>query len=208
MAKLEIETTDTNVHTKATQLGIPHKHECRGYSSMKVWFDFDLPEVEVIAKGFNITVNNKVSIPYFGKSDEDFAEMLADANFDPLAFLDKVAEAMAAAKAEDEQKALAEQREREEKQRREFAKKQARELLAEDFKAFEREIADLKETILRREERIDKLSKYLEALIKASANEALEEAGLIQKRVGYGEDEEPELTAEQQEALQTTGLDC
>jgi hypothetical protein len=81
----------------------------------------------------------------------------------------------------------------EERQKQEQAKAEAEELM--------------QPTIEKLEKRISQLEGYLKALIKASANEALEEAGLIAKRVGYGEDDE-ELTAEQQEALETADLDC
>jgi hypothetical protein len=122
--------------------------------------------------------------------------------------LEQLPQKHAGLKAEQEQRKLAEQREAEEKQRREFARKQAHELLAEDFAELNAEIKRLEERLDEKDNRISRLAGYLEALIKASDEDALEQAGLIEKRVGYGEDEEPELTAEQQEALETAGLDC
>jgi hypothetical protein len=61
------------------------------------------------------------------------------------------------------------------------------------------------EKIEKLEARINKLAGYLEKLIIVSGEKELEVAGLIAGRVG--EDQE-EVTAEQQEALETAGLDC
>jgi len=61
-------------------------------------------------------------------------------------------------------------------------------------------------TVDKLKKRISELEGYLEALIKASDSETLEKAGLVH---GVGEEaEEPELEPEQQEALETVGLDC
>jgi len=56
------------------------------------------------------------------------------------------------------------------------------------------------------EARINKLAGYLRDLIQVSGNHELQVAGLIGDQAG--EDQEPEITDEQQEALETAGLDC
>lgn len=206
MAKLEIRTSDADIHSKATLQNIPHRHSREGgYTNMQVWFDFDVDEKTAITKGFSVNASENVHLGYTF-SDEGMAEMLAEANFDPISFLDKLAEAKIAKEAERKQRELEDQREREEKQRRDFAKKSARELLADEFKELKNENEDLKSKIKRKEDRISDLEGYLHKLIMAASEPALQRAGLVKPQDEAEEEEEP--TPEQQEALETTGLDC
>jgi len=63
------------------------------------------------------------------------------------------------------------------------------------------------QTIEKLEKRISALEGYLEALIKASDSKTLQKAGLV-RGVGEGGEEPEGVTPEQQEALETVGLDC
>jgi hypothetical protein len=203
MVKMEISTSSTEIHTKAASLDVKHAHERRQYSSPMVWFDFDVDEKIVIEKGFQISVYDCVEIPIYG---ETAANLLADANFDPLVFLDKVTEECKKRDAESKKRDAEEQQEAEEKQQRESTIKQARELLAEDFKRLEEEINDLKAKLERKTERISRLAEILASLIRKATDLQLEDIGLYHPSLQEGEEEQP--TEAQQEALETLDLDC
>lgn len=69
---------------------------------------------------------------------------------------------------------------------------------AHDFVDLQREIKELKEKLEKNEWRIGELSSYLEALIRASEAESLEQAGLFKRPAGDCK----------KQALETCGLDC
>jgi hypothetical protein len=91
----------------------------------------------------------------------------------------------------------------------EEARKQYEQRRAEETKeaeAIQKAEELMQPTIEKLEKRISELEGYLRTLIRLSDSETLEKAGLVH---GVGEEaEEPELTPEQQEALETCGLDC
>jgi len=68
-----------------------------------------------------------------------------------------------------------------------------------------REIAELNARVERKEARISNLEDYLRRLIMQATEPILERAGLIKSQT---EESEEEPTPEQQEALETAGLDC
>lgn len=204
MAKIEFITSDSAVHTAATKQNVPHQHGYFGYNNPMIKISMEVDEKIALEKGFEITAAENVKIPYT-LSDSDKENLLLAANFDPIVFLDKVAEAVEAEKQSRAQKELAEQREAEEKQRREFAKKQARELLADEFKVAQYNLDELGNRLKKRDERISKVEGFLRKLILRASDQALLAAGLVESQAE--EEGEEELSQEQQEALRTAGLD-
>ena len=207
MAKIVIKTYDDDVHTKATEMDVPHQHGDRTSDTVQI-YTFDVDDKVAIAKGFKITNGHQVILPeiayFFSDNEKAIATLLAESDFDPMRFLDAVAQAREKYVAEREQINLKKQREEEEQQRRDFARKQARELLADELTDLKKQIEAEQEKVLKREQRISDLEGYLTALIKASSTEALVKAGLYKAQP----EEDEETTPEQQEALETCGLDC
>jgi len=194
LARLYYSTSSTEIHTYVTKNSIPHEHE-RG----SVVFRWDLDEKQVIDLGFEVSADESIVKPWLSKSAQVEA-ILIEANFEPMRFL-----ALYKAAYEKERVETQAKKQMEEQQAQRL--KEARSILEPEFKELEQKITRLNEAVERRDKRVEQLASVLRQLIRKANDEVLEAVGLYNPSDDGEDQEEPELTEAQQEALETLGLD-
>jgi len=194
LARLYYSTSSTEIHTYVTKNNIPHEHE-----HGNAVFRWNLDEKQVVDLGFEVGADESIVKPWL--LCDQVEAILIEANFEPMRFLTLYKAALEKERAETQAK-----KQMEEQQAQKL--KEARSILEPEFKELEQKIDRLNEAVERRDKRIEQLASVLRQLIRKANDEVLEAVGLYNPSDGGEDQEEPELTEAQQEALETLGLDC